>query len=59
MDYLIDAHLFFADLLLGRIQLHTRRKELLDRKIMQIAADSITFVEQGSDVFSVASRGEL
>ena len=34
VDHLVDAHLFFADLLLGRIELHTRRKELLDRKIM-------------------------
>ena len=59
MDDLIDADLFFADLLLGRIQLHARRKELLDRKIMQIAANSISFVKEGSNVFSMAGRGEL
>ena len=55
----LGISLSLGDLLLGGVQGHTGREELLDREVVQIAPDAITLVEQGGHVLGVARGGQL
>ena len=48
-----------SDLLLGRIQGHAGRKQLLDGKVVEVSSDAVALVQQSGHVLRVASRREL
>ena len=48
-----------SDLLLGCIQGHAGRKQLLDGKVVEVAPDAVALVQQCGHVLSVASRCKL
>ena len=48
-----------SDLLLGRVQGHAGREELLDGEVVQVAPDAVTLIEQRCHVLRVASGGKL
>lgn len=48
-----------CNFLLGGVQGHAGREELLDGEVVEVAADAVALVEERGDVLGVAGGGEL